>query len=261
MLKRYRRLKRNIDVELDTEKLGGKKYQEYAKTRNQVKSAIRKAKANMEKEIAQNAKSNPKIFWKYANSKRKTNTGISELKFKSEEGEERKTTTDREKAEVLASFFSSVFTIEPEGDLPLMHHIEVKQECIEKTFKESEILKLLQNLDVNKSCGPDGLHPKMLKELSATISKPITIMFNSFMCQGLVPKLWKEGNITALFKKGDKTESGNYRPVSLTSVICKTMEKLVRETIIKHMSANKLFRNKQFGFISGSLGDQQPYNS
>jgi hypothetical protein len=49
------------------------------------------------------------------------------------------------------------------------------------------------------------------------------------MCQGLVPKLWKEGNITALFKKGDKTEPGNYRPVSLTSVICKTMEKLVTE--------------------------------
>ena len=82
-----------------------------------------------------------------------------------------------------------------------MHPIEVKQECIEKTFKESEILKLLQNLDVNKSCGPHGLHPKMLMELSATISKPITNIFNSSMCQGLVPQLWKEGNITALFKR------------------------------------------------------------
>ena len=132
-----------------------------------------------------------------------------------------------------------------------MHHVEVKQECIEKTFKESEILKLLQNLDVNKSCGPDGFHPKMPKELSATISKPIAIIFNSSMCQGLVSQLWKDGNITAIFKKGDKTEPGNYRPVSLTSVICKTMENLVRETIVKHMSANKLFSNKQFGFISG----------
>ena len=77
MLKPYRRIKRNVDVGLDTEKLGIKrKYQEYAKTRNQVKSAIRKAKANMEKETAKNAKSNPKNFWKYANSKRKINTGI-----------------------------------------------------------------------------------------------------------------------------------------------------------------------------------------
>jgi hypothetical protein len=210
----------------------------------------------MEREIAKHVKSNPKIFWKYANSKRKTKTGISELKFKSEEGEERKTTTDKEKAEVLASFFSSVFTIEPVGDLPLMSPIEVKQECIEKTFKESEILKLLQNLDVNKSCGPDGLHPNMLKELSATISKPITIIFNSSMCQCLVPQLWKEGNITALFKKEDKAEPGNYRPVSLTSVVCKTMEKLVREIIVKHMSVNKLFSS-----LASSLGNQQPYNS
>jgi hypothetical protein len=54
---------------------------------------------------------NPKIFWKYANSKRKTNTGISELKFKSEEGEERKTTTDKEKAEVLASLFVPSFSV------------------------------------------------------------------------------------------------------------------------------------------------------
>jgi hypothetical protein len=52
-------------------------------------------------------------------------------------------------------------------------------------------------------------------------------------------------------QKGDKAEPGNYRPVSLTSVICKTMDKLVRKIIVKHMSANKLFNNKQFGFISG----------
>jgi hypothetical protein len=62
----------------------------------------------------------------------------------------------------ITEVLASVFTIEPEGDLPLMHHVEVKQECIEKTFKESEILKLLQNLNINKSCGPDGLIPVLV---------------------------------------------------------------------------------------------------
>jgi limonene-1,2-epoxide hydrolase len=52
-------------------------------------------------------------------------------------------------------------------------------------------------------------------------------------------------------QKGDEAEPENYRPVSLTSVVCKTMEKQVREIIVKHMSANKLFSNKQFGFITG----------
>ncbi len=66
-----------------------------------------------------------------------------------------------------------------------------------------------------------------------------------------MPKSWKIGNITALFKKGEITNPGNYRPVSLTSVICKLMEKLVRAEIVDHMDRNKLFSSKQFGFLSG----------
>jgi hypothetical protein len=48
----------------------------------------------------------------------------------------------------------------------------------------------------------------------------------------------------ALLKKGDK-------PVSLTSIACKMMEKLVKNQIVEHMKRNKLFSKKQFGFISG----------
>ena len=88
---------------------------------------------------------------------------------------------------------------------------------------------------------------------------------------GIVANIWKLRNIVALFKKGAKTDPGNYRlvsltsiickgaktdpgnyrPVSLTSIICKLMEKLVRNQIVSHMTKNKLFSKKQFGFISG----------
>lgn len=223
-----------------------KKYQEHIKMRNQVKGLVRKAKANME-EIAKNAKK----FWQYANSKRKTKSGISELKYKKENGEENKTSTDKEKAEVLANFFSSVFTNEPDGEIPNIEPITIEHDCLEKIFQEKEVLKLLQDLNVNKSPGPDGLHPKMLKELSEALVKPLTIIYNTSLSLGTVPDSWKEGNITALFKKGDKSNPGNYRPVSLTSVICKLMEKLVRVIIVNHMIKNELFSNKQFGFISG----------
>jgi hypothetical protein len=63
----------------------------------------------------------------------------------------------------------------------------------------------------------------------------------------------KIGNdyVVALFKKGDKSDPGNYRPVSLTSIACKMMEKLVRNQIVEHMKRNELFSKKQFGFVSG----------
>ena len=66
-----------------------------------------------------------------------------------------------------------------------------------------------------------------------------------------MPSEWKIGQITALFKKGDKKLASNYRPVSLTSVICKTMEKLIRKRIVDHMNKNDLFSDRQFGFIGG----------
>ena len=85
---------------------------------------IRKAKAVMEKDIAKDVKRNPKRFWKYGNSKRKTKFGISELKYKL--GNEVKTTKgDKEKAEVLAECFSSVFTIEQKEGIPILNHKDI----------------------------------------------------------------------------------------------------------------------------------------
>ena len=117
---------------------------------------------------------NPKKFWQYANSKRKTKTGIAELKYKDEKGECKTTECDKDKANVLANFFSSVFTIEPEGDLPIIEQIQVEKTYIETEFKEKEVKKLLDELNPNKSPGPDGLNPKALKELSAKITEPLT---------------------------------------------------------------------------------------
>ena len=105
---------------------------------------------------------------------------------------------------------------------------------MEKIFQEKIVLKLLQDLNVNKS-------PRMLKELSEALVKSLTIIYNTSLSLGTVPDSWKEGNIIALFKKGDKSDPGNYRPVSLTSVICKLMEKLVRVIIVNHMIKNELF--------------------
>ena len=76
-------------------------------------------------------------------------------------------------------------------------------------------------------------------------------MFKNSLVQGLVPNDWREANITALFKKGSKSASQNYRPVSLTSVICKLMELMIKDEIIKHLNIFKLINGFQHGFTKG----------
>ena len=158
-------------------------------------------------------------------------------------------TSDIDKANVLGDFFSSVFTTELENCDPI--GTKCDEQSSDAKFHEEEVRKLLRDLNVNKSPEPDLVHPRVLYKLSDTLSKPLCMIFNSAYDSGIVPGSWKIGQITALFKKGKKNLAANYRPVSLTSIICKVMEKLVRKKIVDHMTEYSLFSRQQFGFIKG----------
>ena len=117
---------------------------------------------------------------------------------------------------------------------------------------EETVLGKLRKLKTNKSPGPDGMHPRVLHEISSSITVPITIIFKTSLWNMELPMEWKQANISAIHKKGKKILPQNYRPVSLTSIICKTMESIIRDHIIKHMKDNNLYSSqKQFGFIYG----------
>ena len=122
---------------------------------------------------------------------------------------------------------------------------------MEELTVDEEMIKKLDNLNVCKSTGPDSVHPRLLKELSNHLCKPLARLFNNLLAVGELPNKWKQGRISAIFKKGNRKKAGNYRPVSLTSIICKCMEQCVKDHIVNHMSRNKLFSTQQFGFIKG----------
>jgi hypothetical protein len=104
---------------------------------------------------------------------------------------------------------------------------------------------------VFKSPGPDAMHPRVLKELKNEIVYPLKVIFESSLENNTLPYDWKSGNITPIYKKGKKGDVKNYRPVSITSIVGKILESIVRDSLIKHFQENNLFSNKQYGFIKG----------
>jgi len=85
-------------------------------------------------------------------------------------------------------------------------------------MQEQEVNDLLCHLDTYKSMGPDGIHPRVLRELAGEVAKPLSIIYQQCWLTGEVPDDWRIASTTRIYKKGRKEDPGNYRPVSLTLV-------------------------------------------
>ena len=229
------------------------KLQDYHRHRNKVRKLTRRAKLEFERGLAREAKNKPKKFWHYAKQHLKVKEGIPELttEHRGRDGHPIQAKTAREKAETLASYFSSVFVTEPDGEVPEPRVQAIQSPFEDKPIEAEEVKKLLNQLDPSKAMGPDEIHPRVLKELSNEIAEPLSIIYQTSLSTGRVPSAWREANVSAIHKKGSKKEPGNYRPVSLTSVVCKQLEKIIRTRILDHMKANNFIADGQHGFLPG----------
>jgi len=174
-------------------------------------------------------KDNKKGFFQYISSKWKTRDNVGPLL--NEAGV--LVTEDTEKAELLNAFLASVFiskTIPQESQAP-----EVREEAYREDdlplVEEDCVRGHLSNLDTHKSMGPDGMHPRVLRELTDVIAEPLSIIFERSWRTAQVPEDLRKVNVTPVFKKGKKEDPGNYRPVSFTSIPGKVLEQLILAVI------------------------------
>ena len=124
------------------------------------------------------------------------------------------------------------------------------QETVQYLSATRELVaKKIKAMKDNKSLGVDGIPPKLLMETVEQISIPLARVFNLSLKEGVVPFEWKEANIIPLFKKGSRNKSDNYRPMSLTSVICKLLERLIKDHMVDFLVKHKLLNSSQHGFL------------
>ncbi|PKU33840.1 rna-directed dna polymerase from mobile element jockey-like [Limosa lapponica baueri] len=139
-------------------------------------------------------------------------------------------TKDEEKAEILNAFFASTFTSQPsypQGIQPPALEDKDGEENNPPIIQEEVVNDLLLHLDLHKSMGLDGIHPRALRELAGELTKPLFIIYQQSWSTGEVPDDWRVANVMPIYKKGRKEDLGNYRPVSLTSVPGKIMERII----------------------------------
>uniref|UniRef100_A0A8C5PPB0 Reverse transcriptase domain-containing protein n=1 Tax=Leptobrachium leishanense TaxID=445787 RepID=A0A8C5PPB0_9ANUR len=219
-------------------------YKAYRAANKACKNAIRWAKLENEKEIAKESKTNPKRFFRYINSKKPKSENVGSLK--SESG--LLLTEDQDKAEILNDYFSSVFIKEKPitGDMKFIN----KNLLIQSDWlTQDKVLQKLNNVNVNKAPGPDGIHPRVLRELCVEICKPLFLIFQDSFLSGIVPEDWRKADVIPIFKKGLKFVPGNYRPVSLTSVAGKVFEGLLRDNIQEFIGRYNVIGKNQHGFM------------
>ena len=185
-----------------------------------------------------------KKFWSFVKSLKKEAFGITSLR---ENGILKK--ESRDKANICNKKFQSAFTRETDGELPSKGDSPFPS-MGDITADPNGVAKLLGKLNIHKASGPDDLNARVLKEYSAEISPLLAFIFIESLAQGTVPDDWRRANVSPVYKKGEKYDAANYRPVSLTCICCKTLEHILVGNINKYLAFESILADCQHGFRS-----------
>ena len=116
------------------------------------------------------------------------------------------------------------------------------------TITNQEVFDVLTILNVSKSCGPDSINPRLLKEGAQYLQIQLTYIFNASLSHCRFPNAWKKANVTPIHKKNERTLPNNYRPISLLSTMGKSMERCVHKHIYNYVMDDNLITPFQSGF-------------
>ena len=151
-------------------------------------------------------------------------------------GEDGLVSGNKEMAGMLNAQYTSVFIREDTTHLPDPEHLfRGDHPLSEVRFTSEEVRKKLRKIKATGAPGPDRVWSKVLHDMADLLAEPLSIIYNRLMEEGDVPDIWRSANVCPVFKKGAKGDPANYRPVSLTCVVGKVMESLIRDKMVEHL--------------------------
>ena len=233
-----------------------KHWDEYRSIQKAVKKEIKAAHDRYIQDLLDESNEKcMKCFWGYIESQQRDKVGISPLE---ENGI--LATTGKQKAEYLSRQYEKVFDKEDVSFIPNKGNSPYpKMEDI--IVDEEGVAKLLNGLNPKKASGPDLLPTRLTKENAIILAPVLTHIFQQALDTGSVPKDWTKANVSAVFKKGKRSDPANYRPISMTSIICKVIEHIAFKSIINHAEKYDILAHYQHGFRKGHSCETQLINT
>ena len=222
-------------------------YDAYKFERNGLNNLVREAKLKYERGLIMDMKENPNLYHGHCRRSLKTKQGVSNVI----DGDGRLTESEMETATALNVYYHSVFTRDDPNSPPPLFPDQTEEQLTDVTVTTDAVEEILLSLNVNKAAGPDGVENRVLRECAEERAPKLQQIFRKSIDDGEVPEQWKKAHIVPIHKGGSKATMGNFRPVALTSAICKILEKIVCTTIMCFLVRNNLISPQQHGFIKG----------
>ena len=158
-------------------------------------------------------------------------------------------------AEQFCEYFANVGKIQSDmiGNTPksfktYLETINVENSIYLQPTDEREIIQLVTKMKNKYSSGYDNLTSVILKKVIHGIASPLTSLINRSLCEGIFPRALKLAKIIPIFKKDDREQIGNYRPISLLTTISKVFERVIFNRFYNYLDKYDLFDKQQFGF-------------
>ena len=222
-------------------------YDGYKHERNKLNDMIREAKRKHEHCLISDMKKNPNLYYGHCRRSLKTKQGVTNVIDRNG----KLTETEMETAAALNDYYQTVFTRDdPQSTVPEFP-TKTEEELTDITVTTESIEEILLSLNANKAAGPDGVETRVMKECAVEMAPHLQKMFRKSLDDGEVPGQWKEAHIVPIHKGGSKAAMANFRPVALTSTICKVLEKIICAAILCFLSTNNLITPQQHGFVRG----------